>query len=113
MKRFLLVISLLSIFVIYLFLRLFQLNSKITFHLDQGLQLGEAYQMVQTHHLTLIGPMVTTKTFQGRAFFIGPFYTYILAFLGIISNWDPLIITTVLVIFEFASTLLFTSRNKK
>jgi len=94
--------------VLYLFTRLWNLNNLITFHLDQGLQLGEAYQMIQNHHITLIGPMVTTKTFQGRAFFIGPFYTYFLAFLGIFSQWNPLIVTSILIIFEYLSLLLFT-----
>jgi hypothetical protein len=107
MKKQILPLMLFIVSIIYLFLRLNQLESKLTFHLDQGLQLGEAYQMVQTHHLTLIGPMVTTKTFQGRAFFIGPFYTYVLAILGVISQWNPLTVTVLMIIFEFLSFLLF------
>jgi len=104
-KIFYLLMGLIS--VLYLFIRLWNLNNLITFHLDQGLQLGEAYQMVQNHKINLIGPMVTTKTFEGRAFFIGPFYTYSLALLGIISQWNPLVITILLVIFEFLALLLF------
>jgi len=104
-KIFYLSMCLISIF--YLFFRLWNLNNLITFHLDQGLQLGEAYQMVQDHKINLVGPMVTTKTFEGRAFFIGPFYTYSLATLGIISQWNPLIVTTLLIIFEFLALLLF------
>ena len=104
-KIFYLLMGLIS--VLYLFVRLWNLNNLITFHLDQGLQLGEAYQMVQNHKINLIGPMVTTKTFEGRAFFIGPFYTYSLALLGIISQWNPLIVTVLLIIFEFLALLLF------
>jgi len=104
-KIFYLLMGLIS--VLYLFIRLWNLNNLITFHLDQGLQLGEAYQMVQNHKINLIGPMVTTKTFEGRAFFIGPFYTYSLALLGIISQWNPLIVTVLLIIFEFLALLLF------
>lgn len=93
--------------VLYLFFRLWDLNNLITFHLDQGLQLGEAYQMVQNHKINLIGPMVTTKTFEGRAFFIGPFYTYVLAILGLVTKWNPLAITILLVIIEYFALALF------
>lgn len=104
-KKYFLLFILISI--LYLSLRLWNLNNLITFHLDQGLQLGEAYQMIQNHHLNLIGPMVTTKTFEGRAFFIGPFYTYVLAILGLVTKWNPLAITILLVIIEYFALALF------
>lgn len=107
MKKAIFYILLFLVSLLYLFLRLNQLESRITFHIDQGIQLSEAYQMVQTHHLSLIGPMVISKIFEGRGFFIGPFYTYILTIMGIISRWNPLTITILLIAFEFLSLLLF------
>jgi len=101
----LIIICVISFF--YLFLRIYNLESLITFHLDQGLQLNEAHQMIQNRHINLVGPMVTTKIFEGRGFFIGPFYTYSLAFLGIISQWNPLVVTFLLIIIEYLSLLLF------
>ena len=97
---------LLTIFL-YLFLRLWNLDSLITFHIDQGLQLSEAYTFVQERKITLLGPMVISKTYQGRGFFIGPFYTYTLMFLGIITAWNPLLVTSLLVLFELSALLLF------
>ena len=64
----LIIICVISFF--YLFLRIYNLESLITFHLDQGLQLNEAHQMIQNRHINLVGPMVTTKIFEGRGFFM-------------------------------------------
>ena len=104
-RLFYLVLAVISI--LYLFLRLWNLNNLITFHIDQGIQLSEAYQVVANHKIPLIGPMVISKTFEGRGFFIGPFYTYSLALLGIIFNWIPLNITAFLIFLEFSYLFLF------
>ncbi|MBU4397494.1 hypothetical protein KKC08_04995, partial [Patescibacteria group bacterium] len=95
-KSFLISIFLVSI--LYLSLRLYKLPQKMTFHLDQGLHLLETYNMVKNKKPRLIGPMVSSKTFDGRGFFIGPNYYYILATLGIISNWNPVTILVLLII---------------
>lgn len=79
----------------------------MTFHLDQGLHLLETYNMVKNKKPRLIGPMVSSKTFDGRGFFIGPNYYYILATLGIISNWNPVTILVLLIIIELSFYILF------
>ena len=93
-------ILLIVISLIYLFLRLDHLGSKITFHLDQGVHLLETYQMVQSGKPRLIGPMISSKVFDGRGFFIGPQYYYILAVLGIAAHWNPLLITQIIIFIE-------------
>lgn len=93
--------------LLYVFLRLWHIEDKMTFHLDQGLQLAEAKNMVDTRKITLIGPMVTTKTFEGRAFFIGPFYTYILAIYGLLTAWNPLSLIVLASLVELISTIMF------
>lgn len=93
--------------ILYSVLRLFDIESKMTFHLDQGLQLAEAKNMVDARKVTLIGPMVTTKTFEGRAFFIGPFYTYALALYGLLTAWNPLSVIVLASLVELVSTIIF------
>ncbi len=73
---------------LFFFLRLYHFEKLLTFHLDQGLHLKEAWQMVDDKKLRLIGPIVSTRVFDGRGFFIGPQYYYILAILGLITGWS-------------------------
>lgn len=107
MKNKIYLLFLVLIGTLYIVLRLFDIESKMTFHLDQGLQLAEAKSMVDTRKITLIGPMVTTKTFEGRAFFIGPFYTYILAVYGLLTDWNPLSVIVLASLVELISTIIF------
>lgn len=104
-KFFYLVLSILSFF--YLFLRFSNLESRLTFHLDQGLHLLETYEMVQSGKPRLIGPMISSKVYDGRGFFIGPQYYYILAILGQITKWNPLSITQISIIVDLLFWLIF------
>lgn len=97
----------------YLFLRLYNLENRLTFHLDQGLHLLETHEMVQSGKPRLIGPMISSKVYDGRGFFIGPQYYYILAILGQITNWDPLIITQISIVIDLIFWLIFVVFLKK
>lgn len=77
-----------------LFVRFWDYQKLLTFHLDPPFHLLEAREMVDLKKLRLIGPMVTTKIIHGRGFFTGPTYYYLLAFLGIISSWNVVFITS-------------------
>lgn len=98
---------------IYLFLRFYRLPDLIGFRLDQGIHLLEAKQMVDDRQLRLIGPMVTSKSIDGRNFFIGANYYYVLAFIGIISSWNPFVITSLFIIIEFIFYFIFALFIKK
>jgi hypothetical protein len=98
---------------VYLFLRLNKFEEKTTYHLDQGLHLLESYQMVQNKKIRLIGPMVSSKTFMDRGFFIGPYYYYVLAGLGLITQWNPISIDIILLVIELGFILYFTNWIKK
>jgi hypothetical protein len=112
-KNLFFIIALLVLAGIYLFLRLYKFEEKTTYHLDQGLHLLESYQMVQDKKIRLIGPLVTSKTYLARGFFIGPQYYYVLAFLGILTKWNPIIINVILLLAEFAFVLYFTNWIRK
>lgn len=93
---------------VYLFIRFYHFESLIEFRLDQGLHLLETKTMVDSGKIQLVGPMVTSKSFDGRHFFIGANYYYLLAIIGVITKWQPLPITAVFIIFEFIFYLFFT-----
>lgn len=92
---------------IYLFIRFYHFESLIEFRLDQGVHLLETKTMVDNRKIQLIGPMVTSKSLDGRHFFIGANYYYILAIVGILCGWQPLTITAVFIVAEFIFYLLF------
>lgn len=90
----------------YFFPRLLKISKNLEFRYDQAFQLTEVKEMVDSHHLRLIGP-ATSKTINGRQFFTGVIYYYFLAVLGIISAWSPLTITAALVVVEYLFYSLF------
>jgi len=91
--------------VVYLFLRLNKFEERTTYHLDQGLHLLESWEMVKNRDIRLIGPMVSSKMFMDRGFFIGPQYYYVLGFLGIITKWNPILIDVILLVIELGFIL--------
>ncbi len=93
--------------LIYLFPRLYQFEQNINFRYDQGLHLLETYEMVKSGQIRFVGPAVTSKTFEGRQFFIGPNYYYFLAILGVIFSWSVSKIILSLIFIELFFYLLF------
>jgi len=49
--------------------------------------------MVDSRKIRLIGPLVATKVIEGRYFFTGPTFYWLLAVLGIVLNWDVFLMT--------------------
>ncbi len=49
--------------------------------------------MVDSGKIRLIGPMVATKAIEGRYFFTGPFFYWLLAILGILLGWNIVLMT--------------------
>lgn len=90
----------------YLFPRLFNLSKNLEFRYDQAFQLTEVKEMVDSRHLRLIGP-ATSKTIDGRQFFTGATYYYLLAILGLIFAWSPLAISAAIIIIEYLIYILF------
>jgi len=68
--------------------------------------------MIENHKILLIGP-AASKSFTGRYFYTGANYYYLLATIGILSRWQPLIITGVFIIIEFIFYIFFTLFLKK
>jgi len=106
-------VFLILISFVYLFLRLYQLPSLLGFHQDQGIHLLETKAMFDSQKISLVGPMVTSKSADGRNFFIGGNYYYVLGIVGLICRWNPLAITIFFIILEFLFYLFFIFFLKK
>lgn len=105
-KKVIFIIGIVLIAFLYLFLRLYKLNSLINFGLDQGIHLLETKSMFDLKKISLVGPMVSSKSFMGRNFFIGANYYYVLGIIALIGAWNPLIITSIFIFIELAFYLL-------
>lgn len=106
-KKIIFIFGLLVISFLYLFFRLYRLNDLIGFGLDQGIHLLETKTMFDSKKISLVGPMVTSKSFMGRNFFIGANYYYVLGIIGLVSDWNPLIITILFILLELVFYLFF------
>lgn len=99
--------SLIIIGLFYFFFRFNHLSQNLVFRPDQGLHLLESYQMVENRKIRLLGPVVSSKSFDNRNFFIGGSYYYALAALGLATDWNPLGMTILYGIIEFIFILAF------
>lgn len=78
----------------------------MTFHMDQGQHMLESYQMWTEKRPRLIGAPIISRSFEGRFFYIGPYYYYVLAGLGLITNWNPITITQIILLIEWISMMI-------
>lgn len=100
--------------IVSIFARFWNYKELVGFTLDAPIHLTEVKNMIDSGKIGLIGPSVTSKETFGRMIFTGPFHYYVLAILGIISNWDVVFISgfyTSLWIATFA--ILFFWLNKR
>lgn len=112
-KKIIFVIGLIILAGIYLFLRVFKFEEKTAFGLDQGFQLLETWEMMTNKDIRLVGPMVTSKTFLNRGFFIGPQYYYVLAIFGQLTRWNPILINLSFLFIELIFFVYFTNWIRK
>ncbi|MFA5024889.1 MAG: hypothetical protein WC503_00070 [Candidatus Shapirobacteria bacterium] len=113
MKKTFFYITLILIGILYFFLRFEKLSQNFVFRPDQGLHLLESYDMVSNHKIRLVGPLVSSKSFDNRNFFIGANYYYALAVLGILTKWNPISMTVLYGIIEFGFIMFFINWLRK
>ncbi|MEK7580945.1 MAG: hypothetical protein AAB512_01560 [Patescibacteria group bacterium] len=65
----------------------------MNFILDQPSHMFAAKEMVDTRKIPLIGPVDGTRVVNGKSYFIGSQYYYILGVLGLALKWDVVSIT--------------------
>lgn len=99
----------LSLFVIHLFFRFYELEHRAQFTWDQVDNAWNAKNIIINHEYPLVGMPVK----QNTGFFIGPFYYYYVAFFYFLTDLDPIaspIIAGVTSIFTLF-TLFFISKK--
>lgn len=86
-------------------LRLNNFDNMVTFHIDQGEHILETKAMIDEGKPRLIGPIVSTRIRDGRGYFIGPHYYYILATVGTLTGWSILGMTKALLFMWWGAIL--------
>ena len=82
-----LVISITIFFIfLYLFLRLYQIDKRISFDWDQERDANIAWEIVINNNFTLLGPRVV----DDNGFFLAPYYTYLISLFYLISELNPI-----------------------
>jgi len=92
--------------LIFWILRLYNFENTMVFSLDQGEHMQEVQEMVALKKPRLIGPIVGTRVVEGKGYFIGPYYYYILGVLGVIFSWNVIAITKFMLFYWFLSSLI-------
>jgi hypothetical protein len=97
-----------------LFIRFWHFGELVNFHGDPPFYLHEVADMLDAGKIRLTGPIVMSKMIEGRGFFSGPLHYYVVALLGLATNWNVVLMTaffTLLWIVFFIFTFVWL-RNK-
>lgn len=84
-KQLIIIFSLVLIFCLFIFFRFYNLDKRIIFNWDQERDAWVIKQILSEKKLTLIGPRVLGP----KGFFLGPFFTYLLAPFYLLTNLHP------------------------
>lgn len=85
--------------IIFLFLRLTHLEASLNFSGDQGMHLLDIWNIYQAKTLTLIDAP-SSFTVYGRNFYAGPAPYYLLMPILLLTKWNPLSISYLLIFFQ-------------
>ena len=97
---------------VFLGLRLWRIEERLNFSMDQGMFMSRAREIWQNKEITLLGP-TASPVFEGRQFFQGPVIYYSLIVLGLIGRWDPIFMSWEMVILGLAGGgFLYLTINK-
>jgi hypothetical protein len=88
-------ILLISILILFVFLRFWNIENRIGFDWDQERDAMVAYDMIVKHKPTLIGPRVVGP----EGFFLGPYFNYIITPFYLIGNLNPVVSIILFLIF--------------
>lgn len=104
-SKYLLIAVLLGIFCIFAYFRFTNLDKRMIFDWDQQSFSTDVRNLIVEHDISLIGPRVT----DDKGFFLGPYFTYLIAPFYLASNTHPygLIPFLVIVNILFFATSLY------
>jgi hypothetical protein len=76
----------------FLGLRLWRIEERLNFSMDQGMFMSRAREIWQNKEITMLGP-TASPIFKGRQFFQGAVIYYSLVLLGLLGRWNPVIVS--------------------
>ena len=99
---------------ISLFIRFWHYPELVNFHGDPPFYLHEVKDMLDSGKIRLVGPIVMSKMIQGRGFYTGPLHYYIVALLGLATDWNVIQMTVffTLLWITFLVLMFFWLKNK-
>ncbi|MDD4027277.1 MAG: hypothetical protein PHO75_03780, partial [Candidatus Shapirobacteria bacterium] len=74
----------------FFFLRLYKIEERVNFSMDQGIFLLKSWDIYQNKKITLIGP-TASPIVHGHQFFQGPLIYYSLILVMLMSNWNVIV----------------------
>lgn len=83
----------------FFLIRFWNYEQLLSFYGDQPYFLHDVKDMVDSGKIRLIGPMVISKMIQGRGFFTGATFYYLLAILGLVFSWNVVSMTSFFLFF--------------
>lgn len=84
----------------FFFLRLYRIEERVNFSMDQGMFCVRALEIWKNKEITLLGPAASPKV-DGRQFFQGPLIYYSIIGIMLISAWDPIRASLIMVVLNF------------
>jgi len=95
--NFLIILMLTSIATVFLGLRLWNIENRVNFSMDQGMFMIRAREIWINKEITLLGPPASPIV-DGRHFFQGPITYYLLTGLELLGNWEVIKISWLMAI---------------
>jgi len=96
----------------FFFLRLYKIEERVNFSMDQGIFLLRSWDIYQNKEITLIGPPASPIV-NGHHFFQGPLIYYSIVLIMLISGWNLIIASYFLVFLNFLALIfLYLATNK-
>ena len=108
MKNIIIVLLVISFF----FLRLYKIEERVNFSMDQGIFLLRSWDIFQKKEITLIGPTASPLVY-GHQFFQGPLIYYSIIFVMLISDWNVIMASYFLVFLNFLALIFLYLATKK
>ncbi|MFA7676466.1 MAG: glycosyltransferase family 39 protein, partial [Candidatus Shapirobacteria bacterium] len=96
----------------FFFLRLYKIEERVNFSMDQGIFLLKSWDIYQNKEITLIGP-TASPIVHGHQFFQGPLIYYSLILVMLMSNWNVIVASYFLVFFNFLALIFLYLSTKR
>ncbi|HPT66100.1 MAG TPA: glycosyltransferase family 39 protein [Candidatus Woesebacteria bacterium] len=98
--------------ICFFFLRLYKIEERVNFSMDQGIFLLRSWEIWQNKEITLIGPTASPLV-HGHQFFQGPLIYYSMIMVMLVSGWNIIRASYLLVLLNFVALVFLYLSTKK